>query len=128
MKSFVTIFFAGWILIGGLLPGFSIDQSVHLGDLLQHYQEHRKENANLTFASFLNMHYAANSEHQKHPKHSHNKLPVSSHPVFISTADTIRLADFSPVQYLLSSLSASFGWINFYSFLAVFALINPPRA
>ncbi len=127
MKSFVTVLFAGWILLGGLLPGFSIDQSVHLGDLVQHFQEHRRENKELTFVSFLDMHYGANSDHQKHPKHSHNKLPVSSQPVFVYASSTVKLADLLPVQYLVSSASASFAWVNFYSFLAVFALINPPR-
>jgi hypothetical protein len=127
MKSFVTVLFAGWILLGGLLPGFSIDQSVHLGDLVQHFQEHRRENKELTFVSFLDMHYGANSDHQKHPKHSHNKLPVSSHPTFIYTSGPVKLVDFFPVQYWILSASASFAWVNFYSFLAVFTLINPPR-
>ncbi|WP_020603876.1 hypothetical protein [Spirosoma spitsbergense] len=127
MKPFVTVLFAGWILLGGLLPGFSIDQSVHLGDLVQHYQAHRRDNVDLTFVAFLDMHYGANSDHQKHPKHSHNKLPVSSHPIFVYTSGTVKLADFFPVHYWTSSAPTSFAWVNFYSFLVVSFLMNPPR-
>ena len=127
MKSFVTVLFAGWILLGGLLPGFSIDQSVHLGDLIQPYQEHQKENASLTLISFLDMHYGANSDQQKHPKHSHHKLPVSSHPIFVYTSSAVKLADLFPVQYWISSAPTSFVWVNFYSFLVVSFLMNPPR-
>ena len=63
MKSVVAFVLACWMLGGSLLPGFGIDQSAHWGDLVQHYQQHRKTDIKLSFTDFLKMHYGADSEH-----------------------------------------------------------------
>ena len=126
MKLVVAIVLSCWILGGSLLPGFGIDQSAHLGDLVQHYQQHRKADPGLSFADFLKMHYGANSEHQKHPNHSHQNLPSSGHSVPAYTPTDVRLVEPS-FQFLLLTSSKFFGKEDLYSFLAVFALINPPR-
>lgn len=126
MRSIVALVLACWMLGGSLLPGFGIDQSAHLGDLVQHYQQHRKANSRLSFVDFLNMHYGADSEHQKHPNHSHQNLPTSGHAVPAYTPAAVRLVVPS-FQMLLLPSTKFFGKADLYSFLSVFALINPPR-
>ncbi|MEZ0612419.1 hypothetical protein ACAW74_28175 [Fibrella sp. WM1] len=127
MKSIVAFVLACWMLGGSLLPGFGIDQSAHWGDLVQHYQQHRKTDSTLSFTDFLKMYYGADSEHQKHPNHSHHNLPSSGHSVPVYAPTTLRLAAPNPMQVLMPSTAVFFRKADLYSFLAVFALINPPR-
>ncbi|MCX6216859.1 hypothetical protein [Spirosoma sp.] len=128
MKSIVALLLAGLMLGSSLLPGFGIDQSAKWVELMQHYKHHRQTDAQLSFMDFLGMHYGANSEHQKHPNHSHHNLPTVGHavPVFSSTA--VRLHFASVVGAILSHKADFFSKADLYSFLAVFSLINPPRA
>ncbi|GAB4017419.1 hypothetical protein [Spirosoma koreense] len=128
MRKIVAFVLACWMLGGSVLPGFGIDQSAHWGDLMVHFQEHRQTNPNLSFADFLAMHYGANSEHQKHPNHSHQNLPSSSHSAPVYTPGAIRLEVTTPVQFLRSARAEFFRKADLYTFLAIFALINPPRA
>lgn len=128
MRSFVAVVFAGWILIGSLLPGFGIDQSSRLSDLVQHYQQHREEDPGISFIAFLDMHYRAGSDHQKHPNHSHQHLPGCGHSASVYAPATVRLVAPLPVHILTVSNVDFFRRADLYSFLAVFALINPPRA
>lgn len=126
MRSVVAFVLACWMLGGSLIPGFGVDQSAHLGDLMQHYQQHRQADPSLSFADFLKMHYGADSEHQKHPNHSHQNLPSSGHSVPAYTPTAVRLVDPS-FQVLLLTSSKFLSKVDLYSFLSVFALINPPR-
>ena len=116
------------MLGGSLLPGFGLDQSAHWADLMLHYQHHRQSDPDLSFTDFLQMHYGANSEHQKHPNHSHQNLPSSSHSIPVYTPNPVRLTVTSAVQILISDKATFFRKADLYNFLAVFALINPPRA
>lgn len=128
MKSVVAFVLSCWILVGSLFPGFSVDQSARLGDLVQHYQQHRQDNVGLRFIDFINMHYGADSDHQKHPNHSHHNLPSSGHSMPVFTPGVVRLAVTpSLVQILVLTDANFFRAADLYSFLAVFALINPPR-
>ncbi|PRY44246.1 hypothetical protein CLV58_103215 [Spirosoma oryzae] len=127
MKPIVAFFLACWILGGSLLPGFGIDQSAHLGDLMEHYQEHKKLDAHLSFVKFLSMHYGADSAHQKRPNHSHRNLPAHSHSV-TSYLPTGLLLAVPGIHQLGYQMKATFFWkADLYAFLAVFALINPPQ-
>jgi hypothetical protein len=128
MRSFFAVVLACWMLGGSLLPGFGIDQSAHWGDLMLHFQQHRQADPNLSFTDFLTMHYGADSEHQKHPNHSHQNLPSSSHSIPVYTPSDIRLVAMAPVQFLMSTKTDYFRKADLYAFLTVFALINPPRA
>ncbi len=127
MKPIVAFFLACWILGGSLLPGIGIDQSAHLGDLVGHYQAHKKLDAQLSFISFLKVHYGADSAHQKRPNHSHRNLPAHNHSVTNYLPTSLILA--APVSHRIGRLAkAAFFWkADLYTFLAVFALINPPR-
>lgn len=127
MKSIVALLLAGLMLGSSLLPGFSIDQSAKWVELMQHYKQHRSDDAQLSFMDFLAMHYGANSEHQKHPKHSHQNLPTGGHTVPAFSPGTIRLHFFSAVGAIPASKTAFARTADLYSFLSVFSLINPPR-
>ena len=127
MKPIVAFFLACWILGGSLFPGFGIDQSSHLGDLVGHYQEHKKLDDQLSFVHFLKMHYGADSAHQKRPNHSHRNLPAHSHSVtnYLPTGLILATPD---RRRLVNQAKAAFFWkADLYTFFAVFALINPPR-
>ncbi|MGM9511103.1 hypothetical protein ACS5NO_25430 [Larkinella sp. GY13] len=127
MKPFVALLLACWMLGGSLLPGFSIDQTAHWGDLVQHFQQHRATDARLGFIDFIKMHYGADSEHQKHPNHSHQNLPSVGHSAPVFTPNTVWLSAPAFCQVLVVSKADFFRKADLYSFLAVFALINPPR-
>jgi hypothetical protein len=116
------------MLGGSLLPGFGIDQSAHWGDLVLHFQQHRQNDPSLSFTDFLKMHYGTDSDHRKHPNHSHQNLPSSSHSVPVYTPNAVRLVAVTAIQILIPD-KIMFSWkADLYTFLAVFALINPPRA
>ena len=123
----MAIVFAGWMLMGSLLHGIGIDQSAHLGDLVQHYQQHQREDPKMSFSDFLTMHYGADSEHLKHPKHSHQNLPASGHSAPAYAPNVTRLLFPSPCHVLIAMKANFFQRADIYSFLSVFALINPPR-
>ena len=53
--------------------------------LFEHYQKHRAYNINLTFLSFLEMHYADEAHHTQDHK-EHHKLPFTDHHKTISLA------------------------------------------
>ncbi|GAB3759818.1 hypothetical protein [Spirosoma pomorum] len=127
MKALVAFILATQILVSSLLPGFSVDQSTKLVDLVQHYQQHRKTVPNLSFLDFIGMHYGSNSEHQKHPNHSHQKLPAVSHAAPAFTAPSVILLPVTIFAELLLAKTACFRYTNFYSFVSVSSLINPPR-
>lgn len=127
MKSLVAFLLAGLILGSSLLPGFGVDQSAKLVELIQHYQQHRETDPDLGFTDFMAMHYGENSEHQKHPNHSHQNLPAAGHAASAFTSNTVRLvgAAYVPVAFVAQTGFSRYS--NLYSFLSVFSLINPPR-
>jgi hypothetical protein len=128
MKSLVAVVLSCLMLWSSILPGFGVDQSAQWGNLVQHYLEHRKADKSLDFMDFLAMHYAAGSEHQKHPKHSHHNLPSGGSSISVYTPAVVQLDWPSPFQVALLSTGNAVRKDDLYSFLAVFALINPPRA
>ncbi|MVM31938.1 hypothetical protein GO755_17950 [Spirosoma sp. HMF4905] len=129
MKSIVAFLLAGLILGSSLLPGFGVDQSTKLVELIQHYQQHVKadHDHNLSFSDFMVMHYGENSEHHKHPNHSHHNLPSVGHMVNGFMPNNLRLSITSCLSVGIFSQMAFSRYTNLYSFLSVFSLINPPR-
>lgn len=128
MKALIALVLASLVLGSSLLPGFGVDQSAKLVDLMQHYREHRKADSTLSFLAFMEMHYGVNAEHQKHPNHSHHNLPSAGHTVSVFTPTPLSLLHVSDQSILLLTRSACFRYANLYSFLSVCSLINPPRA
>ncbi|UHG94945.1 hypothetical protein [Spirosoma oryzicola] len=127
MKSIVAFLLAIQLLGSSLLPGFGIDQSSRLIDLVQHFQQHQATNPDLGFLDFMVMHYGADSAHQKHPNHSHHNLPAAGHAAPVFTAPAVVLLLSAPVCLMILARSACFRYANLYSFVSVNTLINPPR-
>ncbi|WP_461091495.1 hypothetical protein [Spirosoma gilvum] len=110
-----------------MLPSFGVDQFSRFVDLAQHYREHRQLQPGLSFLDFMEMHYGANSEHQKHPNHSHHNLPAVGHTIPVCSPTPFLLFVIASLAVLLLARSACFRYANLYSFLSVSSLINPPR-
>ncbi|UFH53266.1 hypothetical protein [Spirosoma sp. KNUC1025] len=127
MKSLVALLLSGLILGSSLLPGFGVDQSAKLVELIQHYRQHRQADPDLSFMDFMAMHYGENSEHHKHPNHSHQNLPSAGHTVSAFTPTAVRLVTAAGTSAVLLAQTAFSRYSNLYSFLAVFSMINPPR-
>ncbi|MBN8826356.1 MULTISPECIES: hypothetical protein [unclassified Spirosoma] len=127
MKSVVAFLLALLITGSSLLPGFGIDQTSRLLDLAQHYREHRQQQPTLSFLDFMEMHYGANSEHQKHPNHSHHNLPAVGHAAPVFSPNLFLSFVFASLAILILARTACFRYANLYSFLSVSSLINPPR-
>ncbi|WP_461080620.1 hypothetical protein [Spirosoma flavus] len=128
MKSILALWMTMLMLGSSLFPGFGVDQSNKVVDLIQHFQEHRKTEPALSFLDFIVMHYGVNSEHHKHPNHSHHNLPTIGHAIPGFTPTPTQLFTLAALTILLLSRRAFFGYANLYSFVRVTSLINPPRA
>lgn len=128
MKAVVAFFLPAQVLASSLLPGFGVDQSARLVELAEHFQEHRQADPTLGFLTFMAMHYGLNSEHQKHPNHSHHNLPSVGHSVPAFAPSPLALLHLGTPSTLRLAQSACFRYANLYSFLSVRSLINPPRS
>ena len=127
MKSIIACLLACLMVGSSLLPNFGVEQSTKLVELIQHYQQHAEAEPGLGFIDFMAMHYGINSEHQKHPNHSHHNLPSAGHAVPAFAPTVVRLGVSSLESVVMRSQAAFFRYTNLYSFLAIFSLINPPR-
>ena len=115
------------MLGSSLLPGFGVEQSAKVVELIQHYQHHRQEAPDLSFMDFMAMHYGPDSEHQKHPNHSHHNLPSAGHAASVFTPTPVQFNATLLTSVVIHLQTAFPRYTNLYSFLAVFPLINPPR-
>ena len=129
MKKIIAITLSIQILLGSLFPRIDALEWVKIGELIQHYQEHKAiENQNLSFMDFLIMHYSTASNHTKTAKHSHHNLPnFNSHhsvtycePTFKANIPSFE-ANYKPFS------EPNFSWQNFYHFSISRILLNPPK-
>lgn len=129
MKQIIAIFLSVTILLGSLFPKVDTLQLAKIGELVKHYQWHCKtEKSNMSFLSFLAMHYSAASNHTKTAKHSHSHLPSldsqAVHAFLPSFFQQISLK-FKPI--IRGFVGPNFAWQNLYDFLLASSLLNPPR-
>jgi hypothetical protein len=63
-----------------LVPSTMWSDMGKIANLIEHFQEHKKEDSSISFWSFIELHYG--SEFQKHQAaHDHSKLPLkNAHP------------------------------------------------
>lgn len=66
------------ILLKALLPAMDTAELAKLPLLLAHYQEHRQQDASITFTAFLALHYA-DSKHHEEDHSTHSQLPFGQH-------------------------------------------------
>ncbi len=71
------------MLIGSLIPRTDFSQLVYLGDLKEHYQEHKAEaaqrNQPITFFDFLYQHFIDSNQHSDvDHEEDHHQLPLQT--------------------------------------------------
>jgi hypothetical protein len=132
MKRYTASFLLAFFLLTTFVPPTVWQAFGQLADLKTHFEEHQKEDPNMTFFAFLRLHYG--SEFAKHAaKHDHSKLPlkhsvpsVSTTIVSVSPAETWFFAPISETSPIEKHTS------NFYfrqSFASqnVTTIWQPPR-
>jgi hypothetical protein len=128
MKCFIAYFLSFNLLIGSFLPGGSWGELAKLPDLLRHYDLHvQKSEGEISFLTFLQMHYAAGSEHAG--TEDHTSLPSLLHlhmmvALFVPILSSLYFG--SSRVPVLSGLK-NFFWNNLYSFQFHSILLNPPK-
>ena len=127
MKQFLAYILSINLLVGSMLPGGGCGELAKLPDLVRHYQLHvQKSNGEISFLTFLQMHYGAGSKHVNTEDHS---SPPSLHfhalvALFVPTA----LAMYFPGSKTPErSGLKNFFWNNLYSFQFQRILLNPPK-
>ena len=80
MKQVFSIFFAGWFLLGGLIPLGDYSQLMKMPDLMEHYRLHQAEASasgeKSTFFQFIDEHYFSPRNHQHQGENDHPDLPM----------------------------------------------------
>ncbi|MBL7813592.1 MAG: hypothetical protein JNL70_01210 [Saprospiraceae bacterium] len=89
MKRIIVILLAIQILSGNIL----LPELAKVPQLLQHFDEHQRENKMLNFLAFLKMHYA-DPEHQQKDATKHGSLPLKS--TSLAHAEIIVLSETTP--------------------------------
>ena len=127
MKGFLVCLLSFNLLIGNLLPGNDWHELAKLPDLVQHYQLHlQKADGQISFLTFLQMHYGAGSEHKGTEDHS--KLPCLNLHVSVLLCLPSRLTlEVADVKTAVFSRLKNFFWNNLYSFQFRSVLLNPPK-
>ena len=102
MKQFISINFLIIFSLTTLVPSTLWSDMGKIVNLIEHFQEHKKEDSSISFWSFIGLHYG--SDFQQHQTaHDHSKLPLkNTHP---SVNALILLSDINqpPLNILLES-------------------------
>ena len=102
MKQFISINLLIIFSLTTLVPSTLWSDMGKIVNLIEHFQEHKKEDSSISFWSFIGLHYG--SDFQQHQTaHDHSKLPLkNTHP---SVNALILLSDINqpPLNILLES-------------------------
>jgi|DewCreStandDraft_4_1066084.scaffolds.fasta_scaffold98515_2 hypothetical protein len=66
------------IFLKALIPAMDTAELAKIPLLFDHYQDHRKQDTNISFMAFLALHYA-DSKHHEEDHTTHSKLPFGQH-------------------------------------------------
>lgn len=126
MKRLVAYILSINLLVGSMLPGGGCGELAKLPDLVRHYQLHvQKSGGEISFLTFLQMHYGAGSEHVGTDHSSLPSLQVALLvALFVPTALSMY---FSSTKTPELSGHKNFFWNNLYSFQFQRILLNPPK-
>ena len=133
MKRYTAALLLAFFLLTTFVPSAAWQVLGDLAVLKTHFEEHQKENPNLTFYAFLTLHYG--SDFKKHEsEHDHSKLPLKHSTPSVS----VLIVSLEPVEFYF--LNPSFQHIlvekhvsNFYFHQIIAsqdltAIWQPPRA
>jgi hypothetical protein len=91
MKQFTAIFLFFIFSLTTLVPATILNGMGKIAYLIEHYKEHKAENADISFWAFLDLHYG--SDFQNHQTaHDHSKLPLKNTPN--ATINFVLFSDF----------------------------------
>jgi hypothetical protein len=127
MKKLLAYILSLNLLVGSILPGGGCGELAKLPDLIRHYQLHvQKSGGEISFLTFLHMHYGAGSKHVNTEDHS--SLPsLHVHLLVALFVPTILGVHFSDGKFPELSGLKNFFWNNLYSFQFQRILLNPPK-
>ena len=94
MKRYAAALLLAFFLLTTFVPSAAWHVLGDLAVLKTHFEEHQKENPDLTFYAFLTLHYG--SDFKKHQsEHDHSKLPLkhSTHSV------SVLIVSLEPVEF-----------------------------
>ena len=133
MKRYTAALLLAFFLLTTFVPSAAWQVLGDLAVLKTHFEEHQKENPDLTFYAFLTLHYG--SDFKKHEsEHDHSKLPLKHSTPSVS----VLIVSLEPVEFYF--LNPSFQHIlvekhvsNFYFHQIIAsqdltAIWQPPRA
>lgn len=129
MKQFFVISLALVIFTESLLPkGVGLTQDFKFGELIAHYKNHKIAfGDSFGFVDFLEMHYAADSEHKR--QNHHDNLPcLDGHSLLLAISLPLHVLTFSiktSVSVIPSEQPSAY--LNSYRFQYAFDFLNPPQ-
>lgn len=80
------------IAVQSLMPGLRVLELGKLPALIHHYKSHRSLNSDLSFISFLELHYSNPAHHEQDHK-EHHKLPFTDHHTTVSSTCVYFVSD-----------------------------------
>lgn len=104
MKS-IALFLAFYMLLGSFFPQSDFGQLAKVSNILEHYRQHKNEaqlnSEQLSFTSFLKVHFITPDEHHQIPGHEHEGLPLHT----VSHSSTFTL--YPPALFSLAPLPSA---------------------
>lgn len=114
------------MLGGSVIAGFGPEQPAHRSDRLQE-QQPRQTDPGLMFISSPGRHDGVSSGYHNHPVRSHHTRPSVHHTHYGQAPGAVRLAAPLAMPAPEQTRTAFVCPADLYSFLLVFAVINPPQ-
>ena len=125
MKKILILFLALQLLTGNQF----LAEMVKIPSLIEHFQEHKAANQDLSFFTFLKMHYG-DPEHQKSDAR-HDNLPLKVHTsahaeTFVFSIET-HAAEFEPFLQEMGNKTQAIKNHQFSDSKIRFSVFQPPR-
>ena len=126
MKRTIVILLVIQILYGNVL----LPELAKVPQLMEHFNEHQRENKMLNFLTFLKMHYA-DPEHKHNDASKHGSLPLKS--LSSAHAEVIVLSEIHPSVFLVENASVFQNHVissienPFFDSKIRFSVFQPPR-
>ena len=133
MKRYAASLLLAFFLLTTFVPSAAWQVLGDLAVLKTHFEEHQKENPDLTFYAFLTLHYG--SDFKKHQsEHDHSKLPLKhstpSVSVLIVSLEPVEFYFFSPNSSLIivEKQHTNFYFNQIIASQDLTSIWQPPRA
>lgn len=78
LQKCISIVLATLIMAEAFVPGMELHELSKLPALVDHFQNHKQQQPDLSFLAFIELHYQ-NPDHHEQDSKTHHKLPFSGH-------------------------------------------------